>query len=342
MNKNVKTFLQLLVGIGLAAVLMYITFKDRSLGGLMDDMKEAEPFWLAMSAFMLLGVYIVRALRWKLMLDSSEYPADTFNTIISVLICYLVNSVTPKLGEVARCSVLFKTDKIPVPAGLGTVFTERVIDALVLFIGVGVIFLLEFQRLGDLFTTMFDTLLGGIGNSLWLLIVLGIVGLGIMIGLFFFLRSDRAKEGIMGKVHQALSTMLKASKSIFKLEKPWLFFLYTALIWIALIVMNYFFLKALPETQELGIYFGVLILFIGGIGWALPVPGGMGTTHYIILQLFLAFNLTETAGQNIALLSNGATFIFTILFGLIGWLLFLYIVYRQENQKKNPDPAINS
>ncbi|MCB0855033.1 MAG: flippase-like domain-containing protein [Bacteroidetes bacterium] len=342
MNKNLKTLLQLTIGVLIAAALMYITFKDRSIGDLANDMKAADPFWMFMAALTLLAVYIFRALRWKLMLDSSDYPANSFNTIISMLICYLVNSVTPRIGEVARCSVLLKTDKIPIPASLGTIFTERIIDALVLFGGLGIIFLTEFQRLRDLFAVMFSNILGGMENSLWLLTGMAVVAIGGIIGLFFFLRSERARQGIAGKFHDALSTMLKASQSIFRLQKPWLFFVHTALIWLALVAMNYFFLKSLPDTQDFGVYVAILILFIGGLGWALPVPGGIGTTHYIIVQLFLAFNLSETAGQNFGLLSNGATFIFTIFFGLIAWLLFLYIVYQKENQKKNPDPAINS
>ncbi|MCB0845094.1 MAG: flippase-like domain-containing protein, partial [Bacteroidetes bacterium] len=235
MNKNLKTLLQLTIGVLIAAALMYITFKDRSIGDLANDMKAADPFWMFMAALTLLAVYIFRALRWKLMLDSSDYPANSFNTIISMLICYLVNSVTPRIGEVARCSVLLKTDKIPIPASLGTIFTERIIDALVLFGGLGIIFLTEFQRLRDLFAVMFSNILGGMENSLWLLTGMAVVAIGGIIGLFFFLRSERARQGIAGKFHDALSTMLKASQSIFRLQKPWLFFVHTALIWLALV-----------------------------------------------------------------------------------------------------------
>ena len=240
------------------------------------------------------------------MLDSSGHPANAFNTIISTLICYLVNSLTPRLGEIARCSVLLKTDKVPIPTGLGTVVSERVIDTLVLFGGVGVIFLMEVDRLGELFAGIMNSLFGATsGQSILVLVLLGMTGLAVAFFGYRYLQKH-AGSGIARKVYGFVHTMINGARSVFKLEKPWLFFFHTFMIWFLLVLMNYFFMLSLPDTKDLGMYVALLILFIGGIGWALPVPGGMGTTHYIILQLFVAFELSETAGQNIGLLSNGS------------------------------------
>ena len=338
MSQRLKTFLQFAVGILLAAGLLYYVYKDNSWEQLVCDMSQADPFWLIMGGLALLAVFIFRALRWQMMLHSSGFPAKTFTTTLSVLILYMVNSITPKIGEVARCTVLYRTDKVPVSAGLGTVFTERVIDALVLFAGVGVIFLLEIQRLGNLFQQIFDSLNEAFGGNSTLLVTMLIVALAVgAIGLYWFIQRGNKKgeendSSIGGKLHVFISQMLQGAKSVFTLEKPWLFLLYTGLIWLTLVLMNYFFILALPETADLGVYFAVLILFIGGIGWALPVPGGMGTTHFIILQLFLAFGLSESAGKNIALLSNGATFVFSILYGLIALgLLFYLAIGKPQN-----------
>lgn len=330
----------MVVGLGIAGGLLYLTFRNRPISDLIASMKEADLFWTLMGALGLFGVYFFRGLRWKIMLDSSDHPARSFNSVISVLICYLVNSATPRLGEVARCTVILRTDKVPIPASLGTVFTERVIDAMILFVGIGIIFLMEVQRLGDLFAQMSEKVFGN--NTAAILIAAGVIMVGGMIGVFFFLRSQKARQGIMGKLHGFISTMVKAAQSIFRLENPWLFIFHTVMIWICLTVMNYFFLKALPSTNELGMYFALLILFIGGIGWALPAPGGMGTTHFIIYQLFLAFGLSGEAGQDIGAFSNGMTLIFTVFYGLIGWLLFMWVVNRQEKNKKNPNPSLNS
>lgn len=333
MNSKLKTLLQLLLWTGIAIVLLYLTFQGRSWADLMADMREADGFWVLMGAISLLGMMIFRGLRWKVMLDSAGHPVQAGNTILSVIICYMVNSLTPKLGEIARCSVLYRSDKIPVAASLGTVVMERVMDLIFLFAGVGLILISEADRLGELFATMYHNLFGNLhpGVGIGALVLLAAAGIAALL----YLRRMSAQRGPVGKVRTFILTMYDAAKSIFRLDKPWLFIFYTLMTWIPLILMNYFFLLALPGTSDLSFYFAFVILVIGGLGWAFPVPAGIGTTHYITLQLFVAFGLSEQAGQNNALLSNGATFVYTIVFGLIAWGLFML-----QNLRK-PVPAEN-
>ncbi|RMG56454.1 MAG: UPF0104 family protein [Bacteroidetes bacterium] len=339
MKRSLKTIAQLLLGLGIAGLLLYLTFRDSSLGDIIQDMRAADPFWLGMGALALLLMFLFRALRWQMMLVRSGHPAGLFAVTLSTLITYLVNSLTPKLGEVARCSVLLKTDKVPISTSLGTVVSERVADMLVLLLGVGIIFLLEINRLGDLFGSMFAHLLGE--DQLLVLGGLAIVGmLGLVAGILF-LRSERFKTGLMGRIQVFLKSMFAAASSVLRLRRPWLFGLYTGLIWFFLVLMNYFFMLALPATSGLSFYFAVLILFIGGLGWALPVPGGIGTTHFIVLQIFLAFlgEAGREPGLQIGLLSNGATFLFNVGFGLLAWFAFLWLVFRSGADKKNPGVA---
>ena len=106
------------------------------------------------------------------------------------------------------------------------------------------------------------------------------------------------------------------------------------LIWIDLVYMFYVILLALPETQDMGVYMGALLLFIGGIGWALPTPGGMGSTHLIVRELFKVFGYSALLGNVVGALSNGATAVFTIFFGLIGlaWFFFQPVVDQPESR----------
>jgi len=104
-------------------------------------------------------------------------------------------------------------------------------------------------------------------------------------------------------------------------------------IWILLILMNYTCLLALPETDNYNFYFATVVLFIGGLGWAMPTPGGIGTTHFLILQLFLAYNLDPKTGLSFAVLSNGITFVYTIIFGLIA--LPIYEIRRRKACSKH-------
>jgi lipoprotein signal peptidase len=63
----------------------------------------------------------------------------------------------------------------------------------------------------------------------------------------------------------------------------------------------------------------------------LPTPGGIGTTHYFIYQLFFIFNLSPNAGISYGVLSNGLTFVYTLGFGILA--LIYYLFWQQKNEK---------
>ncbi|MDW3650571.1 MAG: lysylphosphatidylglycerol synthase transmembrane domain-containing protein [Bacteroidia bacterium] len=332
MSNQLKTILQFIIGIALAGGLLYYVYQDTKWEDLSNDLSKADIFWVLMSGLTLFGVFVARTLRWQMMLESSGFHPKKKHTLLSVLVLYLVNSVTPKIGEIVRCTILYRTDKVPVASGLGTVVAERVIDALVLFGGLGLIFLFEIERLGSLFGEIFDSLseqFGGIDSSILIGGLIGLLLLGIA-GIWFLSSKKTDGDGLIGKTKTFALNMLEAGKSIFQLEKPWLFLVYTIMIWGLLTLMNYFFILSLPDTSELGLYFAILILFIGGIGWALPVPGGMGSTHFIVVQLFLAFGLSEKAGLNIGALSNGVTWIFSVGYGLIALAILIPLISRSS------------
>ncbi|MFK7924614.1 MAG: lysylphosphatidylglycerol synthase transmembrane domain-containing protein [Bacteroidia bacterium] len=339
MKPWIKNFIQFLIGVSLAGTLLYFTYKDTDLGELMDTIKQANWFWFCMNGVLLLLSYVLRALRWQILIRSAGYQVRTSSTIVAVMLSYLVNTFTPRLGEIVRCSALYKTDKVPVATGFGTVFVERVIDLLVLALGVGIIFIFEVDRLLEIWANTQSTASGdGGGISLPLVFtVLGILAVGGLLGLRWLL-GTKQEQGIIAKARTFFQQMIDGAKSVLQLDRPWYFLLLTNLIWIDLILMFYVILLALPETAGMGIYMGVLLLFIGGIGWALPTPGGMGSTHLIVRELFLVFGYSALLGNVIGALSNGATTVFTILIGIFALTYFFFI--KAVDQPGEVDPNV--
>ena len=50
------------------------------------------------------------------------------------MVGYLANTAVPRLGEVSRCGVLTRYEKIPFEESFGTVVAERLIDTLTFFL----------------------------------------------------------------------------------------------------------------------------------------------------------------------------------------------------------------
>ena len=70
-------------------------------------------------------------------------------TFAAVMVGYFANLAFPRLGEVIRCGILHKYDKIPVSKSFGTVITERTVDMIIFFLLFFLTLILEFNNLKD-------------------------------------------------------------------------------------------------------------------------------------------------------------------------------------------------
>lgn len=310
-----KKFLNTFIGIIIGAFFLILTFKDKSWSEIISSIKNADMAWVALNGLCLFVTFFLRSYRWKILIENAGEQAKTRNVFYSVIMGYMVNTFTPKLGEIVRCVSLKKTDGIKTTLSLGTVVTERIYDLLILALGIMLCFLFEIEKLVTLFRKGFSN--NGIINygSVYKLFIAFVIVLVIISVFYYLMRKARLLQRLKKFLLEISSTVKKS----FRIQKYKAFILITLAIWIVLVFMNYTCLKALPSTEHFSIYFATIILFIAGIGWALPSPGGIGTTHFFILHLFIAFNLDENSGLAYGILSNGLTLVFTWLIGVIAF-----------------------
>jgi len=341
MSKSLKNIIQTVAGFLIGGVFLWFTLKGKDFDVIIESLKNSDISWILLSLLFLAITLVLRALRWRVILNSSDFVTKRVDVINSISIGYFVNSFTPKLGELVRCTSLKRSSNISVSKLLGTVVSERIYDILVLGLGVLFFGLYESEKIGHLFDAAGKTIGTAIPGTE---IIVGIsLGLLLILALVYFLRNKLIKYKAFEFIFKALRGMYSTVIMTFRLKKFDHFIFLTVLIWVALIIMNYCYLQALPDTEgfESGfkIYFAVVVLFVGGIGWAIPTPGGIGTTHFIILQLFLAFGFGENAGVSFGILSNGITFIGTIVLGAI---VLVYHEVRMAKLKKEQDATQTS
>src|SRR5437868_5966331 len=79
-----------------------------------ESLKHAN-YWLLFPIVILaLLSHISRAIRWKILIAPMGYRPSTKNAFYSLMSGYLVNTFVPRAGEILRCSLLSKYEKIPV------------------------------------------------------------------------------------------------------------------------------------------------------------------------------------------------------------------------------------
>lgn len=293
-----------------------------------DSIFGAKAFWVTMNVVALITAFLLRGYRWKLLLQNAGENPRLIYVLYSLSIGFFVNSFTPRLGEVARCTTLKKACDIPVSKSFGTMVTERLWDVLILGLGLIIIFVLEVKRLQEVWKGLIDwTGKMMVDNGL---LLAGI--LLLMLILVYVIYQILKNRNTFDKGKLFIREFWQTLKLSFKIKKYPRFLFLTLLIWISLTLMNYFCLNALGINTGSNFYFSFVIVFVVGIGWAIPVPSGIGTTHFIVNQLFAAFKLSENSGVAFGVLSNGLTFGFTILIG--GVSLIIYNLFNKRFSRK--------
>jgi len=316
LKKVINSLFWVLIG----GFFLYLTLKGKPLNELFNSVTSADPFWVAMNGVALVSVFLLRGFRWKLLLQNTgEEPKQVF-VWYALMMGFFVNSFTPRLGEVARCTTLKTASDVPVSKSLGTMVTERMWDMLFLLVGVGVVFVLEIKRLHPVWIELIDGIHKMITKNSMLFIGISV---GLIVMALIAYRILKSKQ-VFKKGADFIKEFWQTIKLSFSIKRYPLFLIVTLLIWGVLIFMNYFALLALKETAGFSVYFAFILLFVVGIGWAIPSPSGIGTTHFIVLQVFLAFGLAESGGLAFGVLSNGLTFIYTILLGGLSLLVYQF------------------
>lgn len=253
---------------------------------------------------MIIGIlsHIFRALRWRMLFQPLGYDASTKHTFYAVMVGYLVNLGIPRGGEVSRCALLNRTDKIPLTTLIGTVVSERVFDLILLLTLLAITFFSQIEFLSEYVDknviARFQDNPNDNGGISLKYIILAIGGIGFL-SLYLF-RKRLSKVPILAKIVIFVKGLMEGAFSIRKVKSPFLFIFYSVAIWTCYWIMGYITFFAYTDTQHLGLMAALTVLAVGSIGMVIPSPGGFGSYHILV-----GAAMTELYGLSV---QNGLTF----------------------------------
>jgi len=336
--KAVNAIKYLLMAV-LAGVLMWIAFRDVNLQRLLEEIRSARVFWIGLSIIFSVVAFVSRAYRWKLLIDPLGYDTSFRKATYSLMTGYLANLVFPRLGEVTRCATLSKSDKIPFDQLIGTVILERVLDFLCLLVIILFTAIVEAQRLSDFMLTKIlspirDKIAGITGAPLfWILLVI------LIVAVFLFIRARKnsgSHAALFTKLNDLVTGVIKGLKSIRTIQKPGQFIFHTILIWVLYYYTAYICFFSLDSTQDLSWQAAMLVLVAGGLGMSVPVQGGFGAYHLLVMEGLALYGVDRGHGLSFATLVHSTQVILVILMGGLSLLLLV------PSKKSSPDENIGS
>ena len=283
--------------------------------------------WIVFPVFIILGLsHFLRALRWRLIMEPLGYQPSIANTYLAVLIGYLANLAIPRLGEVLKCTLLAKYEKVPAEKIVGTIVAERAFDV----ISLGIVFLMALGLQFNVIEAGWNQLKNQTANPLidsnevnWKMYFF--VGLGILlVALFFILRKHIPK--MLATFKQIISGIWEGVMSATKLKQQKLFFLYSIGIWFLYLLATYVGLYATAGTES-SFATAISCLAYASIGMILT-PGGIGAYAYFMAKVLELNGVDYTLGLANGTLQWFSQFLIVIVLGGLS-LIILPIINKQ-------------
>nr|WP_245227861.1 lysylphosphatidylglycerol synthase transmembrane domain-containing protein [Pedobacter petrophilus] len=316
----------LLIGVGILS----LAFRGQDLGKIWLEIKTANLFHVIISALCVLIAYLLRALRWQMLYKSIHYQVGFWNVYHGVIIGYLANLALPRFGEVVRCSVMHKTERVPIFSSLGTVITERLFDVLMLFLtGLAMlifqydlVFDFLYHRIYQNITNYFIHL-----NYAWL-VAFGIFMVSLCGLLVYFLRRRVSKKFL-----RIFVSLRQGFGSYSKMKNKASFLLCTVGIWSFYLVSMYFCFFAIPSTSHLHFNAAFTALVFSGFAMAAPVQGGIGVFHWMVAQSLILYSISLKDGLAYATIIHSSQVLLILILGCLS--IFLTLTKPDPKQIKS-------
>jgi glycosyltransferase 2 family protein len=326
----VKTFLQYAIIFAITGLLIW--FSLRGLTGenkgefLLHTWQAANKGWLILMAGIAVVSHILRAQRWRMLLEPSGYKSKLSYSFLSLMVGYLVNLVIPRGGEVSRCYNLYKLDKTPVEISFGTVVVERIVDLVCLLILIALAFLVESVKLFAFIRTL--PLGQGGGSVVKILTIAGVVLVAIALLLFWLIKKNKTLNAFVVRTWKGFKD---GFLSIFRLKNKGLFIFYSLSIWCLYFLMSYTVILAFAETKHLGLEAVLSLFAIGSIAMAAPLPGGTGSYHVLVPQgLVFLYNIPQPDAIAFTFIFHGWQTAIMIVGGAISLIVTSIILKRKR------------
>ena len=326
MKKKILNTLKYLAFTLLGILLFWLVYRDQDFTKIWHTLTHDVNYsWVVLALILGLFSHISRTLRWKIALEPLGENPRTINAFIAVMLSYFMNLLLPRAGELARCGILSKYEKISFSKLFGTVITERIIDMIMLLFAFLIVLVLEFDKVlsfGNQNPAIVDNAIKLISSPLlWIILFL------LVLGIILYLRFSKKRHG-KSKILEIVGQFNQGIKSVLSMRRYKSYIAHTFFIWTMYFLMLYMIFFSLEATRHLGILAALSTFVFASFGMLAPVQGGIGAWHFMAEKTLGVYGIESADGKLFALLAHSSTNIMVLIFGLI-CIILIPIVNRK-------------
>ena len=322
MKKTILSILKYLFFFGLGIFLVWWQFSKMTSNEktqFVESLHHAN-YWLLIPVIIIAFLsHISRAVRWKILIEPMGYKPSTATTFYSVMCGYFVNTFVPRGGEILKCSLMHRYEKIPMNKLVGTILIERVFDLVCYFVLIIFTILIQINYVSHFVHEKFENLITAKhGTPLWIKVigVLLIVILLIMLIKWIFKKYAHHRHIISIKgFHLGLA---EGFRTIKKLKNRGWFLAHTFFIWMMYLLEIYVGFSALEATSHLNIIHACSVLSLATLGMIVS-PGGIGAFPLAVQEVLKIYDIDNVSfgwliwGVSTGIILAGGIFSFIML-----------------------------
>jgi hypothetical protein len=219
---------------------------------------------------------------------------STSNVFLAVLTGFFFNLLFPRLGEVMKCTLLGKYEKIPVDKLIGTMVAERVLDLICLVLVIFLAISTQIDLVGGYAKELWDQIMSSLNASpsavlYFAMILVSIAGIG-------YLAYVKARHSsLMVKINNWIKGIVEGLISVRKVENKLWFIIYTLAIWFLYLSSIRVGFYAMQELVQLGWVPSLTILTFGSFAM-IATQGGIGAYQFAVQKTLLLYGVKEVSG----------------------------------------------
>jgi hypothetical protein len=265
-------------------------------------------------------------------MEPMGYKPSLINTYLAVLIGYFANQGVPRLGEVLKCTILSRYEKVPADKLIGTIVAERAFDLLCLILVFAITFFSQISVIGQYASTLLNQLLYGSSdkagnNGLYI----GLAIVAFLVVVFWWLVRRYSGSKLVQKSRTVISGIWQGINSIRFLKNKGWFLFHSFLIWFLYLASIRIGFYAMTATQPYGWLPSFSVLSLGSVGM-IVTPGGMGAYPILVQETMSLYGLSEGIGNAFGYILWLAQFVLVLVAGAVS-LLLLPVLNRKATPK---------
>lgn len=321
MKANASKIIKYVLSLLLAAALLYFAFRGLDWKEFWGGLRTTRWGFVLLSLVAAVAALVFRAERWRLQLVTLDDSIRRITIWDGSNIGNFMSLIIPGIGEFFRCGHV-ATKKAGYDKTLGTIIMERAWDILAI---VALLLVAVATETDKLVPFMRDHILEPFAHrfsfSIWWLVGGAVV---IVAGIVWIIYAFRGRSRFCARCADAIKGILQGFAAFGRMNRKWLFILYTAAIWVSYIFMAYFTMLAVPGVDHLVFEDAVFISAVGNIASVIPTPGNLGAYHYIvglaISTIYLGAGEILAAPLLFATLSHGSHAVMLIILAIISYI----------------------